>query len=115
MTVVWTETDRQAWLALLDEARACTAKPSRKAADLGALARKAFKAVIPTADGTGRADCYRFIRFAQTFAALDDVGRADNAGQLATHEAVARLWVQPPAPGEPEPVTRLRPRADIDG
>lgn len=118
MTAIWTGEDAARWRRLIDCAEATLAEPSRSLGDMGRLVDKAWKAVIPTADEVGRADCWRFIQFARTWVALPAEGRAENLEALALNLAKAAAWVRPnAAPAAPVaqlPARPVRPRRDID-
>ncbi|TCS14563.1 hypothetical protein [Caulobacter sp. BK020] len=126
MTVFWTETDAATWRAFVAEAWAVARKPSRAVARLRRAAKKAGKAVPPTADDLGRGHCILLWKFATTFVALDDAGRAENADKLADHASLANGWVNPVSRAagainrlmlRPElmaPPPALRKRRDID-
>ncbi|MBI1684442.1 hypothetical protein [Caulobacter hibisci] len=109
----WTPTDLATWRALVAEAQACADKPARRAVELGKLARKANRAVIPAVspDGVGR--CFNLFRFAETFACLDAAGRASNAKALGEKAALAALAIDPPPAGQAGAnVVELAPPAD---
>lgn len=116
MTALWTGEDAARWRRLIDCAQAVVADPSRPLGDLGRLVDKAWKAVIPTADGVGRADCWRFIQFARTWLALSSVDQAANLQALADNLAKAAPWVLSAVPRQQNvlPIRTVRARRDID-
>lgn len=121
--LTWTAREAAIWGRLLTCARECAADPSRPAGDLRNAVDKAEKAVIPTRDEEGRAKVFRLWKFARTWAALDEEGRAVNAQALGQHAEAAAGYIDPVtgkvvslADHKAKATTRARPfRADIDG
>lgn len=123
--IIWTAKDASAWGRLLTIAKEMAAQPTRPAGELMRAVEKAERAVIPTRDQEGQAKVFRLWKFAKTFAAMDEEGRAINAEQLGVHAETAAAIIDT-ATGKVVSLAERRAatpkaaperpfRADIDG
>lgn len=116
MTAHWTTEDAARWRRLIDCAQAVVIDPSRPLGDLERLVDKAWKAAIPTRDETGRADCWRLIKFLRTWLVLSDADQAANREALAVNVVKAEPWITAAVPRQQNilPLRPVRIRRDID-